>query len=119
MSTTGVIDHDSTRTGRWLQVRRWRLALGVAVIEGVIVALSAGFSRWTVIGLALVAVALYLFAGRDTRWDLGHQLSWIFAASQVLTVVVTILSFFFLWIALLAAGIFALVALLVLFTDKK
>jgi hypothetical protein len=117
--STGVIDHGSSSGGRWLQSRRWRISLGVAVVEGIAVALAAGLSRWTVIGLALVAVALYAFAGRNTRWRFGHQLSWIFAMSQVLAVVVTILSFLFLWVALLAVGIFAVVALVVLFTDRR
>lgn len=120
MSTmsTGVLEHDSSRSGRWLQQRRTRISLGIAVLEGVVVALSPDFSRWTVIGIAILSIALYALAGRKTRWDVGHQALWILAFSQALAVVVTIFSFILAWLAFAIAAIFAVIALVVLFTDR-
>jgi hypothetical protein len=116
---TGAIDHHSTRAGRWLRQRRLRIALWIAVLEGIVVAISSDVSRWTVIIVAVLAIALYAFAGRTTRWDTGRQISWILAASQALAVVVTILSFIVLWTALILVVIFAVIALVVLFGDRR
>jgi hypothetical protein len=113
-----VIDHGDSRSGRWLKERRVRIALWVAVVEGVVVLFAPGVSRWTVAVLAILSIALYLAAGRKTRWDLGYQASWILAASQALAVIVVILAAFILWTALLLVGIFAVIALVILFTDR-
>jgi hypothetical protein len=119
MSTgADVIDHSDSRGGRWLKERRLRIALWVAVVEGAFVAIAHGVSRWTVIAVAILSIALYLAAGRKTRWDLGYQISWILAASQALAVVITILSFLLLWVALLIAAVFAVIALVILFSDR-
>jgi hypothetical protein len=115
----GTLDHDSTRAGRWLRQRRLKIALWIAVAEGILVALSSDVSRWTVIVVAILAIALYAAAGRTTRWDAGRQVSWILAASQALAVVVTILSFIVYWTALILVVIFAVVALVILFSDRR
>jgi hypothetical protein len=118
--TTGApaIEHGTTRTGRWLRDRRFKIALWIAVLEGVVAAVAPGVSRWTIVAVAVLSIALYVAAGRTTRWDAGHQLSWILAASQALAVIVTILSWFIVWAALLLVAIFAVVALVILFTDR-
>jgi hypothetical protein len=118
-SGAGTFDHDSSRSGRWLRQRRLRIALWIAVIEGIVVAVSSDISRWTVIIVAILAIALYAFAGRTTRWDTGRQISWILAASQSLAVLVTILSFIFVWTALILVVLFAAVALFFLFSDRR
>ena len=119
ISGAGTIDHDSSRSGRWLRQRRLKIALWIAVLEGIVVAVSSDLSRWTVIIVAVLAIALYAAAGRTTRWDTGRQVSWIHAASQALAVVVTILSFIVLWTALILVAIFAVIALVILFSDRR
>ena len=118
MESRSVIEHGSTRSGRWLKARRVRLALWIAVIEGVIVALAHDFSRWTVIGIAIPVLALYVFWGRHAGSDTGRQITWIAAASQALAVVVVIMAFILNWLALILAGIFAAIALLFLLGDR-
>jgi hypothetical protein len=113
-----TIEHRSTRAGRWLRARRIRIALWVAVIEGIIVALAHDFSRWTVVAIAVPVLALYLFWGRTVRSDTVRQISWIGGASQALAVVVVIMAFILSWLALILAGIFAAVALLFLLGDR-
>ena len=115
----GPIDHRTTRTGRWLRARRVRLALGIAVIEGIIVAFRGDVSRWTVIGIAIPLLAVYVFWGRHARSDMLRQTAWIAGASQALAVVVVILAFLLNWLALLLAGIFAAIALLYLLSDRE
>jgi hypothetical protein len=113
-----VIEHGTTRTGRWLKARRVRLALWIAVIEGVIVALTHDFSRWTVIAIAIPVLALYVFWGRHAGSDTARQVTWIAASSQALAVVVVIMAFILNWLALILAAIFAAIALLFLLGDR-
>jgi len=113
-----VIEHQSSRTGRWLRARRVRISLWIAVIEGLVVAFEKDFSRWTVIVVALPLLALYLVWGRNATSDTLRQISWIAAASQALAVVVVVLSFIIAWLALVIAGIFAAIALLFLLVDR-
>jgi hypothetical protein len=118
LESRSVIEHGTTRTGRWLKARRVRLVLWVAVIEGIIVALADDFSRWTVIAIAIPVLALFLFWGRNHKSDTVRQVTWIAGASQALAVVVVILAFILNWLALVLAGIFAAIALLFLLSDR-
>jgi hypothetical protein len=114
-----MIEHRTSRTGRWLRVRRNRITVSIAVVEAIVVAIFHDVSRFTVIGLAILAFVLYWFAGRTSRSDTFRQLSWIFAASQLLAVIAAILAFIVLWTAILAACVFAVVALFFVFTDRR
>ena len=118
VSGAEAIEHGSTTSGRWLRARRVRIVLWMAALEGIVVAVAPSVSRWTIAIVAILAVALYVAAGRNTRWDLGHQVSWILAASQSLAVVVVILAAMVFWTALLLVGVFAAIALVILFTDR-
>ena len=113
-----MIDHGTSRTGRWLKERRLRIVLWTVVLEGIVVAVSPEISRLTVVIVALLAAALYFAAGRGATWDTGRQISWILAASQSLAVVFVILAHFIFWLALLAVAVFAAIALLILWADR-
>ena len=113
-----TIEHGSTKWGRWLKARRIRITLWIAVLEGIVVALTKDLSRWTVIAVAVPVLALYVFWGRDAKSHTWRQILWIAGASQALAVVVVILAFILDWLALLLAAIFAAVALLFLFSDR-
>jgi hypothetical protein len=114
-----MIEGGSTRIGRWLRERRLRLALWVAVIEGLLVALTPDLTKWTVIIIGTIMLAFYIVAGRNMRWDVARQLTWIAAASQALAVLVVILAFVLKLVAIVAVVIFALVALAYLFSDSR
>ena len=114
-----VIDHRTTRTGRWLRNHRVRFALWIAVLEGIVVALSKDFSRWVLFALAIVVLATYIFWGRNAQSDTVRQAFWIAGASQSLVVLVTILALYILpLLALILAAVFAAIALLFLFSDR-
>ena len=114
-----MIDAGSTRVGRWLRERRLRLALWVAVIEGLIVALTPDLTRWTVLVIAAIVLAFYIVAGRNLNWDVARQLSWIAAASQALAILVVLLAFV-VWVsAVVLVAIFAIIAIVYLFSDYK
>jgi hypothetical protein len=114
-----AIEAGSTRGGRWLRERRIRIALWAAVIEGLIAAFSQDIGRWTILVMAVIVLAFYIVAGRQLKWDVARELSWIAAASQVLAILVIIFAFVLKLVAIVIIVGFALVALVYLFTDHK
>ena len=113
-----TVEHGSTRTGRWLRARRTRIVLWIAVIEGIIVALSHNFTKWTVVAIAIPVLAIYVLWARNASSDTVRQIGWIGGASQALAVVVVILGVLLSWLPLVLAAIFAGIALLFLFSDR-
>jgi|SRR5947207_1968940 len=118
LEPSGPIEHGSSRLGRWLRVHRIRIALWIAVIEGIVVAFSKDYSRWTVIAIAIIVLGLYVVVGRRIESNTGRQIFWIAGLSQSLAVIVVIFSFIVVWISLITAGIFAAIALLFLLNDR-
>jgi hypothetical protein len=114
-----AIEAGGTRIGRWLRERRLRITLWVAVIEGLIAAFSADIGRWTIIAMAVVVLAFYVLAGRNLKWDVARELSWIAAASQVIAILVVIFAFILKLIAIVVIVGIALVALFYLFSDRR
>lgn len=114
-----MIEHGTSRPGRWLRERRTRMAFWIAAAEAIVVVVAHDVTSWMVFGLAVVAVAVYWFVGRDSRSDTFRQSSWIFAVSQLLAVVAAIVVFVFLWAAVVAVVLFALVALFFLLRDRR
>ena len=113
-----ALDHESSKSGRWLRARRFRVALWIAVIEAVLAALLHDVSRWTIIVLAVIFVPLYLLWGHRQR-DTVRQITWIAAASQALAVVAAIVASLLGFFALAVAGIFAAIALFLLLSDRR
>jgi hypothetical protein len=114
-----VLEGGSTRMGRWLRERRLRLALWVAVVEGLLVALTPDLTKWTVLVIGVIMLAFYIVAGRNIRWDVARLLSWIAAASQALAILVVILAFVVGLLAIVAIVAFAIIALVYLFSDSR
>jgi hypothetical protein len=113
-----TVEHGSTKTGRWLKERRIRIVLWIAVVEGIVVALS-DFTKWTVIGIAIPVLAIYVAWGRNAKNDTAHQVAWIAGASQALAVVVVILGVLLSWLPLVLAAVFAVIALAFLFQERR
>ncbi|MFL6007605.1 MAG: hypothetical protein ACJ744_15315 [Gaiellaceae bacterium] len=117
MSTGTVIEHESSQSGRWLREHRVRTALWIAVAEVVLAALTASISKYTIIALGLITIPVFLIWGKDQRGTI-RQVSWIAAASQALAIVAVLLSHFIGLFVLVLAGIFAAVALFLIFADR-
>ena len=66
----------------WLWTNRVKIALGIAIFEGLVVAFEKDFSRITVIVIAVPIILFYLLAGRSVDSQLGREVSWVLAASQ-------------------------------------
>ena len=117
LSRGQVIEHRSSRLERWLRARRVRIALWIAVIEGVLVVIGP-ISRWIAVLVGVGAIAFYFLAGRDLPSQAGRQASWIAAASQALVLLVPVLVVVVGTLALIAVAILAVVALIALFSDR-
>ena len=113
-----VIEHGTTSTGRWLRLRRVRLAVWIAVVEGVLVAFKQ-IPWFGAIAVAGAAIIFYLAYGRHLGSDVARQTSWIAAASQALVALVPILVILVGTLALIGVGILAVLALVVLFSDRR
>jgi hypothetical protein len=114
-----VIDAHSTRTSRWLRERRIRLALWIAVLEGIVIAVSGQFSKWSVLVIAALVLGLYVVLRDRLSWDAGRQVLWIVAASQLLALLVVLFFFLFKWIAIALIALFAVLALVYLLSDVR
>jgi hypothetical protein len=119
LTAVSVIEANSTRAGRWLRERRLRLALWIAVFEGIVVALERNIGKWTVLFLAIAVLALYVAWARNMRWDAGRQIAWIVAASQCLALLVVLFVFILKALAWVVIVGFAILALAYLFADLR
>ena len=90
--TETAADHERSGTAVWLEQRRLKIAIGIAVLEGIVVALSADFSRWTVIIVSAPIIAFYVLAGRSLESDTGRQISWILAAAQAFAILLCVVA---------------------------
>jgi hypothetical protein len=116
--TDTAADHERSGTALWLERRRLKIALGIAVLEGIIVALSADFSRWTVIIVSAPIIAFYVFAGRSLQSDTGRQLAWIAAATQAFAILLCVVALVIGSFALIAAGLLAAAAVILLLGER-
>jgi hypothetical protein len=113
-----ALPHGTTRTGRWLREWRFRLALWIAVVEGLLVVFDV-ISGWVALAIGAILVVFYFSVGRELRWDMLRQASWIAALSQVLVAFVPVLAFVLGVLAILAVAVLALVALAALLADRR
>jgi heme A synthase len=113
-----AIDANSTRSGRWLRHNRYRLTLWLAAIEGLFYLVGL-LHRWEAIGLAVLGLLLFFTVARSNRSDTIRQVIWVFAVAQLLVVLVPFLFAVFKAIAIAIVVLLAIVALIVLFTDRR
>jgi hypothetical protein len=113
-----VVEHGTSRPGRWLRERRVRVALWIAVIEGVLVVFHA--ISWPIaLIVAIAVVVLYFSTGNRLRSDVAGQIAWIAAVSQALVALVPVFVFIVGTLALIIVAILAVVALVLLFSDRR
>jgi hypothetical protein len=112
-----LVEHGASRRGRWLRARRLRIALWIAVIEGILVVFDV--ISWPVaVVLAIAIVVLYFAAANRVRNDSLRQVAWIAAVSQAIVALVPVLVVVVGTLALIAVAAIAIVALIVLLSDR-
>jgi hypothetical protein len=95
-----------------------RIALWIAVVEGVLVLLDV-IPIWTALGVAALLILFYVFVGRNLPTDSGRELSWIAAFSQLLVAILPVLVSLLTIVAIIALVVIAAVALALLFLDRR
>jgi hypothetical protein len=104
--------------GTFLAERRIKIALGIAVVEGLLVVVNV-IPEWAVFVVAVAATIYWWMAGRNHSSSMVRQASWILAASQIFLRVVPLFFIFFKTVAYVALAILAIVALVFLFTERE
>ena len=113
-----VVEHGSSRGGRWLRRHRARVALWLAVTEGALV-LFGVIPAWTALAVAALLVLFYVLVGRTLQNDAARQLTWIGAVSQLLVALLPLLVALVTITAVIALVVIAAVALALLFLDRR
>ena len=109
-----MIEHGSTRSSRWLHDRRTRLALWIAIAEGVLVAVDV--IPWLV---AILVLAGYFAWARGQRSQNVREASWVLAVSQAFVALVPVLVIVVGTLALIAVAALAVIALVLLFNERR
>ena len=118
MTTSPVIEAGESGRGHWLRERRLRLALLIGLVESLLV-VWGGLGWFWVLALAAVAVVLYAFAARGVRFRALREITWIFAASQLIAVIVPVLWEVAKFFALVILVLMAVLLLVMLLMDRR
>ncbi len=113
-----MIEHGSTRSSRWLHDRRTRLALWIAIAEGVLVAVDVIPWLVAILVAALVLVGYFGWARRQ-RSQTVREGSWVLAVSQAFVALVPVLVIVVGTLALIAVAALAVIALVLLFSERR
>jgi hypothetical protein len=113
-----VIEHRTSRLGRWLRERRVRVAIWIAVIESILIVFHA-ISLPIAVIVAIAVVALYFAVGNRLTSDIAGQVGWIAAVSQAFVMLVPVLVILIGTLTLIIVGGLAVVALVLLFSDRR
>ena len=113
-----AIEHGSSRTSRWLNERRLRVALILAVIEGLLVAFDV-ISAVISIVIAITVLAAYFYWARTHGSAAVREGFWIVAVWQAIVLLVPVLVVIVGTLALVAVGLIAVLALVALFADRR
>jgi hypothetical protein len=113
-----ALDHPASRPARYLREHRLRLTIWIGAIEGLLTLL--GFlPHLAVYVLAVVAIAWWFTMGRRYTSPTARHLTWIFAASQAVAVLIPAVLHIAKWLAITAIVIAAAVGLFILFTERE
>jgi hypothetical protein len=112
-----VIDHRESSWARNLRRNRFRLAAGIALVEGILV-LAGALPWWAAVLFAVGAVVLYASVGRGHARADVRQATWIAAVSQLLVVLVPIAVVVATALAVAIVVILAVVALVALLRER-
>ncbi len=106
-----------SRPAKYLRDHRFRITFWTAAIEGLLVVVHV-IPHLVVYVLAVVAIGFWGLVARGYKSPLARNVSWIFAASQALAVLIPVVLFIAKWIAIGAIAIIAVIALVILFAER-
>jgi hypothetical protein len=104
-----LVEHRESRFGQRLRTTRYKVALALAALEGVLV-LAGAIPWWLAVIAAVAAVGGYVAWGRDHQSPDVRVVTWTAAVSQLIVVLVPIVA-----AALVALAVLVVIVLAVLF----
>jgi hypothetical protein len=113
-----VIEHGESASDRRLRGLRLRIALGIALVEGIVV-LAGGLPFWLTVLFAVVAVTAYLGVGRSHPRSRVRSITWIAAVSQLVVVVVPALVAVAVALAVVVLVLLGIAVLTALLLDRR
>jgi len=113
-----VIEYGSTPRSRWLHARRFKIALGIALAEGVLV-IAHVIPAWIAILAGIAVVSYWFFVGRNHKSQVLRDASWTAAMSQVVVALVPLLVFVLTTLAIVVLALIAVAVLVALFADRR
>ena len=114
MTSSPVIEAGDSGRGLWLQQRRLRLALFIGLVESILV-VAGGLGWFWVLALA----AVYIVVARGARFHTLREVVWIFAASQLIAVLVPVLWEVAKFFAVVILVLMAALLLVMLLMDRR
>ena len=113
-----LVEHGESRLARRLRGGRYKVALAIAAVEGILV-LAGAIPWWLVVIAALAAVAGYVAWGRMHESADVRVVTWTAAASQLTVVVVPALAAALFVVAALVVVVLAALLLVALLLDRR
>jgi hypothetical protein len=113
-----ILEHRERRLTRRVRHNRFRIALAIAAVEGILV-IAGVMPWWLVVLLALGAVAAYAGWGREHESSDVRVLTWTAAVSQLLVVLVPVLAGALVVLAAVAVVLLAALALAAILLDRR
>ena len=118
MASQLLIEHGESRLARRIRHNRYKVALAIAAIEGILV-LAGAIPWWLVVVLALGALAAYAGWGREHESADVRVVTWTAAVSQLVVVLVPVLAGALVVLAAVVVVACAALALVALLLDRQ
>jgi hypothetical protein len=112
-----VIEHRENARTRWLHERRVSLAIGIAILEGVLI-VAGELSKALALIVAIVVVVGYFMLSDRLKPGVGREVAWIAAVSQAIVMLVPLLVIVIGTLTLIGIAVIGLIALALLFTRR-
>ena len=112
-----VVEHRQSPTGRWLHERRISLAIGVAILEGILI-VAGELSKALAVIVAIALVVGYFALADRLKPGVGREIAWIAAVSQAIVLLVPLLVIVIGTLTLIAIAAIGILALVLLFSRR-
>jgi hypothetical protein len=112
-----VVEHRQSPRSRWLHERRISLAIGLAILEGVLI-VAGELSKALALVVAIAVVVGYFMLSDRLRPGVGREVAWIAAASQAIVMLVPLLVLVIGTLTLIAIAVIGVIALMLLFSRR-
>ena len=113
-----MIEAGSSRGGRWLRERRLKIALALALAEGLLVVFDVVPATLALLVAAAVLLVYFGWARRQSS-DTLREGFWVLAVWQALVALVPVVVIVVGTLALVAVALIAVIALLALLADRR